>query len=126
MGKFLVSLLSTLLVIPLSMAFISCILFVIFGQVTVRKLRKNPETKHALGIEFASGLDILNVAQALSLPAALEKRLKNKEFHANADLLYKHTTVFDRVLARVFYTLFVLSGFALILLMILDWIWGFD
>ena len=126
MGKFLVSLLSTLLVIPLAMAFISCILFVIFGLVTVRKLRKNPETKHALGIEFASGLDILNVAQALSLPAALEKRLKNKAFHANADLLYKHTTVFDRVLARVFYTLFVLSGFALILLMILDWIWDFD
>jgi len=106
--------------------FISAVLYVIFGQVTVRKLRKNPETKHELGIEFVSGWDILNVAQALSLPAVLEKRLKNKAFHANTDLLYKHTTVFDRVLARVFYTLFVMSGFALIILMVLDWIWDFD
>ena len=48
------------------MGFVACILFVIFGQVTVRKLRKNPETKHELGLEFAGGWDILNVAQALS------------------------------------------------------------
>ena len=120
------SLFSTLLAIPAAVGIIAWILFVIFGQVTVRKLRKNPETKHELGIEFVSGWDILNVAQALSLPAALEKRLKNKEFHANADLLYKHTTVFDRVLARVFCVLFVFSGFGLILLMVLDWIWNFD
>ncbi len=58
---------STLFAIPAVVAFIGCILFVIFGLVTVRKLRKNPETKHALGIEFASGWDILNVAGALSL-----------------------------------------------------------
>ena len=128
MGKFLVSLLSTLLVIPLSMAFISCILFVIFGQVTVRKLRKNPETRHALGIEFASGWDILNVAQALALPKSVAQKIwrNSMGFEANPDLLYEHTTVFDRVLARVFYTLFALSGSALILLMILDWICDFD
>ena len=126
MGKFLVSLLSTLLVIPLAMAFIACILFVIFGQITVRKLRKNPSTKQALGIEFASGWDILNVAQALSLPAALEKKLKNRAFHANADLLYKHTTIFDRVLARMFFSLFVFSALGLFILMVLNWIWDFN
>ena len=93
------------------MGFAACILFVIFGQVTVRKLRKNPETKQALGIEFTSGWDILNVAQALSLPAVLEKRLKNRAFHANADLLYKHTTVFDRVLAHMFFWLWMSAGF---------------
>ncbi len=120
------SLLSTLSAIPAAAGFIVWILFVIFGQVTVRKFRKNPETKHELGIEFVGGWDILNVAQALSLPAVLEKRLKNKAFHANADLLYKHTTVFDRVLARVFCTLFIFSGCGLIILGVLHWFGVFD
>jgi len=109
-----------------AMGFITCILFVIFGQVTVRKLRKNPETRHELGIEFASGWDITNVAQALSLPEFLQKRVKNKVLHANSDLLYKHTTVFDRVLARMFYWLWMSFAFSLIILMVLNWVWDFD
>jgi len=117
---------STLLAIPAAVAFIACILFVIFGQVTVRKLRKNPETKHELGIEFASGWDITNVAQALSIPKFLEKKLKNKAFHANSDLLYEHTTVFDRVLARMFFWSWVFSGSGLIVLMLLNWFGVFD
>lgn len=40
------------------------ILYVAFGQITVRKLRKTPATKDKLGVEFASGWDILNVAGA--------------------------------------------------------------
>ena len=131
MGKFLVSLLSTLLVIPLAVVFISCILFVIFGQVTVRKLRKNPETKHELGIKFLSGWDIFNVAQALSLPKSVMQKIRSNPqggsvIFANYELLYEHTTVFDRLLARLFCWSWMLSSFALILLMILDWIWGFD
>ncbi len=117
---------STLFAISAAAAFIGCVLFVIFGQVTVRKLRKNPETRHELGIEFASGWDITNVAQALSLPKFLQKRVKNKAFHANPDVLYKYTTVFDRVLARTFYWLWMSSAFALIMLAMLDFFWGFD
>ena len=117
---------STLLAIPAVVGFVACILFVIFGQITVRKLRKNPETKQALGIEFTSGWDILNVAQALSLPAVLEKRLKNRAFHANADLLHKHTTVFDRVLAQMFFWSWIFAGTGLIILTMLDFFWGFD
>jgi len=64
MGRFLVSLIATLSAIPAAAGFVAWILFIIFGQVTVRKLRKNPETKHELGIEFASGWDIFNVASA--------------------------------------------------------------
>jgi hypothetical protein len=115
-----------------AVAFFSWILFVIFGQVTVRKLRKNPETKQALGMEFASGWDILNVASALSLPKAVAQRIRrNSEsmglgFEADPDILYKHTTLFDRVLARVFYTLFAFSGFGLITLGILHWFGVFD
>ena len=128
MGKFLVSLLSILLAIPAAVGFIACILFVVFGQITVRKLRKNPETKQALGIEFASGWDILNVAQALTLPKAIAQKLREKSMGLEADpnLLYKHTTLFDRVLARVFYTLFAFSGLGFAILVILNWFGIFD
>ncbi len=125
MGKFLVSLISTLGGIVFFFMFISMILYIIFGQVTVRKLRKTLETKHELGIEFASGWDIINAAQALSLPKFLQKRVKNKAFHANPDVLYKHTTVFDRVLARMFYWLWMSSSFALIILVMLNFFWSF-
>lgn len=125
---------STLFAISAAAAFIGCILFVIFGQITVRKLRKNPETKYSLGIEFASGWDILNVAGALALPKAVAQRIKRNsvsmgmgsEFEADPDILYKHTTVFDRVLARIFFWLWMFSGFALIILAMLDFFWGFD
>jgi len=92
----------------------------------VRKLRKAPETKHDLGIEFASGWDIINVAVALSMLKMLEKHFKNKAFHANVDLLYRHTTVFDRVLARVFCDLWIFAGLSVILLGLLDAIGVFD
>lgn len=111
--------------IILTTMFIVMVLYVLFGQLTVRKLRKNPETKHELGIEFASGLDILNVAQALTVPRATMQKYKNKQtflsaFYADADLLYKHTNRFDRVLARVLYVLFVLCGSGGIALVIID------
>ncbi len=122
------SLFSTLLAIPAAVLFISWFLFVIFGQVTVRKLRKNPTTRQALGIELASGWDIFNVAQALTLPKAVAQKIRRNSLgsEADPDVLYKHTTLFDRVLARVFYILFAFSGFGLIILMVLDWVWGFD
>jgi len=117
--------------ILIAVAFIACILFVIFGQVTVRKLRKNPETRHELGIEFISGWDILNVAEALTLPKfILEKTRNNPQggsvLFANHGLLCKHTTRFDRVLARMLYTLYLFSGFGLIILVILNWLGVFD
>ena len=132
MGKLLVSLISALGGIVFFFILISMVLYVIFGQITVRKLRKNPETRHELGLELASGWDILNVAQALTLPKAIAQRIKRNStsmglgFEADPDILYKHTTVFDRVLARVFYVLFALSGFALIILATLDFFWDFD
>ena len=46
------------------------ILFIAFGQITVRKLRNNPETRNALGFDYVSGRDIINVALALSWPGA--------------------------------------------------------
>ncbi len=94
----------------------------------MRKLRKNPETKHELGIEFAGSWDIFNVAQALTLPETVAQRIRRNSmgFEANPDVLYKHTTMFDRVLARIFYIPFFFSGFGLIILMVLNWFGVFD
>ena len=104
-------------------ALIVMILFVLFGQLTVRKLRKNPATKNELGIEFASGWDILNVAGALAMPTWMNKKLKSTPLsglYANAEVLHKHTNRFDLFLARIFYTLFILTGFSAILFAILS------
>ena len=112
-----------LLLIVLVMFMISGILFVIFGQVTVRKLRKNPETKHALGIEFVSGWDILNTAQALAFPRSWSRKLAKaplSSLDANADLLFKHTTKFDQILAKIFYWLLMATGVFMAIIIILD------
>jgi len=123
------SLFSQLLAFVFLFMFLACILYVIFGQVTVRKLRKNPETKDKLGFEFVSGWDIIKVAQALSLPRFMTDKFKQSPIStlfADADTLHKHTTLFDQVLARVFYWLFMISGLTMILLMLLDTFGLFD
>jgi len=99
------------------------ILFVIFGQVTVRKLRKNTKTKDALGLEFASGWDIINVAQALAIPRSWSRKLEKSplsSLYANSDLLFDHTNKFDRILGAVFYWLLMGSGLSGGLLVFLD------
>ena len=82
------------------------VLFVLFGQVTVRRLRKNPATSRYLGFEFFPGWDIINAAVALSWSRRLKWRLDQgplSDFHANTEVLYRHTSAGDRLLARVFY-----------------------
>lgn len=82
---------------------IGWLLFVIFGQVTVRKLRKNPATRNGLGIEFMSGWDIINAASALARPARLSRRLERgglRELFADSRAIRTHTTRLDRVLGR--------------------------
>lgn len=105
-------------------AFISWILFVIFGQVTVRKLRKNPELEGKLGAEFASGYDIFNVASALSAPKWFRDKFSQSPLSflaADYDALYKHTSLFDRILGRTFWILFCLSMSTMIILMVSSW-----
>ncbi len=123
------SLISQLSGIAALFMLLALILYVIFGQLTVRKLRKNPETKQDLGMEFASGWDILNVAGALAMPRWLNRKLRSTPLsfmYADADLLDKHTTLFDRVLAIIFYWLFTISGLSMIVLMLLDLVGVFD
>ena len=117
------SLFSTLLAIGSTAILVALILYVLFGQITVRKLRKNPETKDKLGIELISGWDILNVAQALALPTFMTRKLKDSPLsalHANYDVLKKHTNKFDKILGTIFYILFMSSGLSLAFLMLLN------
>lgn len=103
--------------------FITMLLFVLFGQVTVRKLRKNPQTRDELGVEFVSGWDIVNVAQALSIPRTITKRFRQTKLsglYANSDALYRHTRPFDRALARAFYWMLMISGLSGALLGLLN------
>lgn len=123
------SLLAKILSFPAALGLVACILYVLFGQLTVRKLRKNPETKDHLGIEFASGWDILNVAAALSRPKWLTERYKKSNLSflaANSDVLNKNTTLFDRILARIFWFSYVSAGTGMIFVLILNWLGVFD
>lgn len=67
----------TLLVgIMILLVLVSMFMYLIFSQVTMRKLRKHPETKGVLGVEFVSGWDDFNVAQAFALPLFIINKLK--------------------------------------------------
>lgn len=123
------SLFAQLLAIPAILGFIACILYVLFGQTTVRKLRKNPETKDALGLEYVSGWDIINVAQALALPKSWSKKLEHGKLsflYANVSVIHSHTTKFGRFLGALFYWLLMVSGLSLALLALLDALGIFD
>jgi len=114
---------SILLAIATFIAFLAAIFFVIFGQVTVRRLRKNPKTKNELGVEFVSGWDIINVAKALAMPRWLNRKFRSSQLsflHADPDLIDRHTNGLDRVLATIFYVLLNVSGFGFLILMVLD------
>lgn len=117
------TLFSQILAVCFCCMLVAAILFVLFGQITVRKLRKNPATKHALGVEYMSGWDIINVAQALALPKVIARKLKTGQLAflaADPDLLQKYTNQFDRVLAFIFYWTLTLSGLGGALLVLLN------
>lgn len=102
---------------------LTCIMFVLFGQITVRKLRKNPKTRDALGFEYVSGWDIINTAQALAFPRFLSKKLEGSPLsfiYANSLVLIEHTNRFDRFLGSLFYWMMVFTGFSGVLLVILE------
>jgi len=123
------SLFSQLLAFVFIFMFLACILYVIFGQVTVRKLRNNPRTKDQLGLEYASGWDIINVAQALAFPRSWSRKLEKSplsSMYANSQILFENTNKFDRFLGIVFYWLFMTSGLTGALLVLLNFLGVFD
>ncbi len=115
------SMFSQLLAISFLVLLVALLLFVIFGQVTVRKLRQNPETKDSLGFEYASGTDIANVVKVLSVSKHRAEKLRHGKMsflYADRELIYNHTNRFDRLLAKSVYWLLILGGGSMIILMI--------
>lgn len=107
--------------------FLGALLFIFFSIIVVRKLRKKEKTKDVLGLEFISGDNAFNVAQALSWPRSiysfLEKKARdNGRSHivANSDALYANTNIFDRIFARVVYWLLALSVLSLVIFSLLE------
>ena len=114
---------SNLLAVGFCLMLIGWVLYLVFGQITVRRLRKNSETRDALGMELVSGWDIINVARALALPRSWTKKLEGSPLsalYADSDLLRKHTTRLDKALAAAFFWLFMSSGLGLALLVSLN------
>ncbi|WP_281561172.1 hypothetical protein [Thalassomonas sp. RHCl1] len=71
-------------------------------------------------MELVSGWDIINVAQSIALPSYLIRKFRKTQmsfFYSDADLIIQHTSKFDRILARVFYWTFAITG-----ILILVWL----
>ena len=125
----MMTLFSQLFAIAAFILFLGLILFVIFGQVTVRKLRKNPKTKDALGFEYMSGSSIANVAKALAISRKKAQEMKENKMsflYADIELLYEHTNKVDRILAKTLYWLMGIGGVLLVLLMLLNIVGVFE
>ncbi|VAW87252.1 hypothetical protein MNBD_GAMMA17-1698 [hydrothermal vent metagenome] len=115
---------SFFLAIAVAMAFIAWVLLLILGLSTMRKLKKNPRTIDQLGINLIWGWQTINVAQAVTLPRSWMQKLRNRvdgSKFANHELLYTHTTIFDRILLRFFFITFSFSGVSIVLLTTLDY-----
>jgi len=117
-----VMIIETILGICMAVNILGLMLLVFFGQKTMRKLRKNPDTKHALGIELVSGYDIVNVMSALTFPKLTNKLNKSpfSAFDADAELVKRYTTRFDRILAKIATALLISSVSCMLGVSILD------
>jgi hypothetical protein len=115
---------SMLLAIDAAFLLIACVLYVVFGQVTVRSLRKNPKTRDSLGLDLIGGWDIINVAQALALPKSWAETLSKSPIgtiYAERQTLMENTNKFDRFLACIFYWTLSIAGMAAPILLILNY-----
>lgn len=100
---------------------VSMMLFVLFNQTTVRKLKtiKHSEPTN----QYHSNWDVINTAQALSIPKSWAEKLEHSTLSAlytNASALHTQTTTADRALAATFYWLLTSSTTTLVLLVFLD------
>ena len=74
-------------------------------------------------MELISGWDIVNVMSALSLPRKFARKYRKTiiaTLDADADLLYRCTTRFDRIFARVLSISMASSVLGLFVLMLMD------
>jgi hypothetical protein len=82
------------------------VMYLVFGQVTVHRLRKNPATRDCLGISWLSGEDIAHVAFAVSIPRRIHQRAESGCLGfmvAKSEVVLQHTTRLDRILGWLCY-----------------------
>ena len=105
------------------------ILFVVFGEVTVRRLRKDLQVRRQMGYEFFPGWDIVNVAVALSWPRRIMRWLDSRAvlgLHAHSETMYRHTSGLDRFLARASYWTLISCCLCLVLYGVAQRLMGVD
>ena len=104
---------STILLIASVLTLMFWIEYLVFAQVTVRKLEKNHKLKNELGAELLSGWRIFNVARALAMPTKIFRILQSGPLgvlQANSKLIQEHTNQLDRVLAfSLFWHMYLLA-----------------
>ena len=123
MGKLVMTKSQIFFFIIMVCLFISMILFVFFGEYTVRKLRKLNDTKDDLGFDPVGGKDIFNVAVALTIPRNWNRKLRSTplgDYFADADKILPHTKLFDRIVARMLGGLFIFITIGLLTLILID------
>lgn len=114
---------SALLGIASAVAIVAWLLYLVFAQVTVRRLEKNPDVREQLGFEAISGWRVINVAEALVLPQGFFKLASKTALagmYANSVLIRANTSRLDKTLAHLFFWSFFGSGFAVLALVVLN------
>ena len=116
-----------LIVILCGILLLGCLIFsiqfILVGQFTARKLRKNPKTKDHLGFAFMHGWEILNIIGALGRPKRITERMKKSWLpmswvHGDDELIKKHTTRFDRRLSII--TWYYSAAFYIFILIVMS------
>ncbi len=105
------------------------ILFFIINIKTVRRLRKNPITKDAMGFYLFWGWYALNLSVALFASKKwMTKRRSYSDGYlfANPDLMRQYTTPFEKVICKLFVILGLFSVLGLLISSFLDSVVGFD
>lgn len=95
----------------------SWVLFIIFGRVTVSRLRKDPKSSSNLGFQLFSGQDVLNVAQAIALPRSLTRKMSSGSWGAlrvDPDIVEELISPLERRLAKVMFWSITSTGVGIV------------
>ena len=100
---------------------------VLLWLVTVRRLRRDPRTRHSLGLDIFPGWQTMKVASALSWPRAMGRRFDSRPLaalRAHSQTLYANTSRLDRCLARACYWPQILMMVWMVVFCLYDWLSG--
>ena len=87
---------------------ISSFLYVVILLITVRKLRKNPETKSFLDPPSANGFDVIKCSETLAFPLSWYDKYSVQLSMPSLDMTIifrEHTNIFDKAVAIIFFWL---------------------